>query len=244
MAHWFLELYEKTGWNFSVFYDAWEAGKFARGVVMTVELSLGGLLGSTLVALVCVVARSSGPRPLAWLFAAYVEFFRNTPGLAQLYFLFFGLGSYFGLSTPGPSGQPAITPEQFAVLALSLQYGAFGSEIIRAGLEAVPRTTLEATQALGYGRLHALTAVMLPLALRHALPALGNNMVQVVKATATAYAIAVPETLYVASGIWTERANVVEMMNVVLVTYLGLMAVLTLIVKLVERSLRIPGFGQ
>lgn len=245
VASWFQELYQATGWNFSVFYNPFEAGKYAHGVLIAIQLALWALVGSLVVGLACVVGRTSPLAPLRWLVGAYVEFFRNTPGLAQLYFLFFGLGSYFGLSTYGPGGQPPVlSPFQFVVIALSLQYGAFVAEILRAGIEAVPRTTLEAAKALGYGRLATLRHVTLPLAFRVSLPALGNNMAQIIKGTAMAYAIAVPEALYVAHEIWTEHFNVVEMMNVVLATYLGLMGIFTLFVKGLERWLHVPGMGR
>ncbi|MDX5627474.1 MULTISPECIES: amino acid ABC transporter permease [unclassified Brenneria] len=245
IAEWFKALNEQTGWNFSLFYNAWEARKYLAGLVLAVKLAIGALMGSMLIGLLCVFARQARLRALRWLITAYVEFFRNTPGLAQLYFLFFGIGSYFHLSTYGPNGElPLISPFQFVVIALSLQYGAFVTEILRAGIEAVPRTTIEAAESLGYGRAKAMLHIILPLALRISLPALGNNMAQIVKSTALAYAIAVPEALYVAHEIWTEHFNVVEMMNVVLLSYLGLMTIFTLLVKMLEQWLKVPGLGR
>lgn len=245
IAEWFKALNEQTGWNFSLFYNAWEARKYLAGLVLAVKLAVGALMGSMLIGLLCVFARQARLRALRWLITAYVEFFRNTPGLAQLYFLFFGIGSYFHLSTYGPNGElPLISPFQFVVIALSLQYGAFVTEILRAGIEAVPRTTIEAAESLGYDRAKAMLHIILPLALRISLPALGNNMAQIVKSTALAYAIAVPEALYVAHEIWTEHFNVVEMMNVVLLSYLGLMTIFTLLVKMLEQWLKVPGLGR
>ncbi|MDC9821292.1 amino acid ABC transporter permease [Pectobacterium polonicum] len=245
IADGFKALYEQTGWNFSVFYNAWEARKYFTGLTLAVELAVWSLLGSMLIGFLCVFARQSSLRPLRWLVTAYVELFRNTPGLAQLYFLFFGIGSYFHLSTYGQNGElPLVSPFQFVVIALSLQYGAFVAEILRAGIEAVPRTTVEAAESLGYNRTRAMIHIILPLAFRTSLPALGNNMAQIVKSTALAYAIAVPEALYVAHEIWTEHFNVLEMMNVVLLSYLGLMGIFTLLVKLLERWLKVPGLGR
>ena len=245
LAQSFEALYHRTGWNFSVFYNAWEARKYIDGVYVAVELALWGLLGAMLLGAVCCFLRLVRFAPLRWLVTAYVEFFRNTPGLAQLYFLFFGIGSYFRLSSYGPNGEePLLSPMQFVIIALSLQYGAFVAEILRAGIEAVPKTTREAAEALGYGRWGALYHVIMPLAFRASLPALGNNMAQIVKSTAMAYAIAVPEALYVAHEIWTEHFNVIEMMNIVLVTYLAIMWVFTLIVRQIERWRYVPGMGR
>ncbi|MFE8151930.1 amino acid ABC transporter permease [Brenneria goodwinii] len=245
IADWFKTLHEQTNWNFSVFYNAWEARKYFTGLTIAAELAVWSLIGSMLIGFICIFLKQSSLRPLRWLVTSYVELFRNTPGLAQLYFLFFGIGSYFHLSTYGPNGElPLVSPFQFVVIALSLQYGAFVTEILRAGIEAVPRSTLEAAESLGYDRTKAMIHIVLPLAFRTSLPALGNNMAQIVKSTALAYAIAVPEALYVAHEIWTEHFNVVEMMNVVLLSYLGLMGVFTLLVKLLEHWLKVPGLGR
>jgi polar amino acid transport system permease protein len=85
---------------------------------------------------------------------------------------------------------------------------------------------------------------VLPLALRISLPALGNNLVNLVKTTTLAYAIAVPELLYVCAQIWSDELNVREMMNVVLITYVAIVAVLVWLMQRWERALRVPGFGQ
>lgn len=245
LAVWFKELNDRTGWNFSVFYNAWETGKYVTGVKIAVELALWSMVGSMVIGCLCLMIRQSSHCALRWLVTAYVEFFRNTPGLAQLYFLFFGIGSYFHLTTYGQGGTaPLVSPFQIVVIALSLQYGAFVVEILRSGMEAVPRSTLEAAESLGYDRFRAMIHITLPLAFRLSLPALGNNMAQIVKSTALAYAVAVPEALYVAHEIWTEHFNVIEMMNVVLVTYLGLMGICTLALKIFESWLRVPGLGR
>lgn len=245
IAQFFEALYHHTGWNFSVFYNGWEAAKYYEGVLVALQLALWGLLGAMLIGAMCCFLRLVRFSPLRWLVTAYIEFFRSTPGLAQLYFLFFGIGSYFRLTSYGPNGEdPLLGAFQFVVIALSLQYGAFVAEILRAGIEAVPRTTKEAAEALGYGRWAALYHVVMPLAFRTSLPALGNNMAQIVKSTAMAYAIAVPEALYVAHEIWTEHFNVIEMMNVVLITYLAIMWAFTLVVRWIERWLQVPGMGR
>jgi polar amino acid transport system permease protein len=129
------------------------------------------------------------------------------------------------------------------VICLSLYAGAFNVEIFRAGIEAVPRETLEAAEALGYSRLKAYLHVVLPLAFRISLPALNNNLVNLVKTTTIAYAIAVPEMLYVANQIWSDELNVAEMMNVLLVIYVSLVGVLVYGMGRWERMMRIPGYA-
>ena len=80
--------------------------------------------------------------------------------------------------------------------------------------------------------------------MRVCLPALNNNLVNLIKTTTQAYAIAVPETLFVASQIWSDRINVFEMMVTLLTFYLLLVGIFVWLMTRLERSLRVPGFGQ
>jgi polar amino acid transport system permease protein len=100
-----------------------------------------------------------------------------------------------------------------------------------------------AAESLGFSRAQAYLRIVLPLAFRISLPALNNNLVNLVKTTTLAYAIAVPEMLYVSSQIWSDELNVPVMMNVLLLCYLGLVGVLVWLMHRWERAIRLPGFG-
>ena len=100
---------------------------------------------------------------------------------------------------------------------------------------------MEAAESLGYSRLKAYVYVILPLAFRISLPALNNNLVNLIKTTTIAYAIAVPEMLYVANQIWSDESNVPEMMNVLLITYVSLVGVLVWVMGRWERALTHSG---
>ncbi|HEY6334655.1 MAG TPA: amino acid ABC transporter permease, partial [Alphaproteobacteria bacterium] len=84
---------------------------------------------------------------------------------------------------------------------------------------------------------------ILPLAFRVCLPGLNNNLVNLVKATSLAYAISVPEMLWVSSQIWSDEVNVPEMMTVLLICYVALVGVLVFVMHRWEKSMRVPGFG-
>ena len=131
----------------------------------------------------------------------------------------------------------------WAVISLSFFAGAFNVEIFRSGIEAVPDSTVEAAEALGFSRLHIYKDITLPLAFRVVLPALNNNLVNLVKTTTLAYAIAVPEMLYEANQIWSDNVNVTEMMIFLLLIYFALVGVLVWGMNRWERALKIPGFG-
>jgi polar amino acid transport system permease protein len=237
---WFRWLYDTTGINLTIFYDAFDRGRFITGFWMTVKLSIICIVGSVVIGIVGAWIQGSRLRLARTLVYWYIQAFRNTPPLVQLYFFYFGLGT---LLRSG-SGQPLVTNVTWAIISLSFFAGAFNVEIFRAGVEAVPRTTIEAAESLGFSRLQAYLRVVFPLAFRISLPALNNNLVNLVKTTTLAYAIAVPEMLYVSSQIWSDELNVPVMMNVLLVAYFLLVGILVYGMHRWERALRVPGFGQ
>ena len=131
----------------------------------------------------------------------------------------------------------------WAAISLSFFAGAFNVEIFRSGIEAVPKSTVEAAEALGFSKLQIYKDITLPLAFRVVLPALNNNLVNLVKTTTLAYAIAVPEMLYEANQIWSDNVNVTEMMIFLLLAYFALVGVLVGSMNRWERSMKIPGYG-
>ena len=235
---WFRWLNDATGINLTIFYDAFDRARFAGGMWMTVKLAVVCILLSVLIGVVGAWLQGSRFRVVRTLVYWYIQAFRNTPPLVQLYFFYFGVGALIK-----GSGAPLVTNVAWAIVSLSFFAGAFNVEIFRAGVEAVPRTTLEAAESLGFSRLQAYVRIVLPLAFRISLPALNNNLVNLVKTTTLAYAIAVPEMLYVSSQIWSDELNVPVMMNVLLVCYLVLVGVLVLVMNRWERAIRVPGFG-
>ena len=239
---WFRRLYETHGIKLTIFYDAFDRARFFHGFLTSVRLMAVCLVCSVSIGVVGAWAQGSRLRPARAVMQTYIQFFRNTPPLVQLYFFYFALGSYLRLTNPVGIEVPIVSNFVWAAICLSLYAGSFNVEIFRAGIEAVPKETIEAAEALGYSRLKAYAYVILPLAFRISLPALNNNLVNLVKTTTIAYAIAVPEMLYVANQIWSDELNVPEMMNVLLVIYVSLVGVLVLIMGRWERAMRIPGY--
>jgi polar amino acid transport system permease protein len=229
--------------NVSVVYDPFDRARFIKGFFTTIWLSIACIVLSLAVGLVGAWLRGSDSRLARAAVQVFVQFFRNTPPLVQLAFFYFAVGAMLPTVTDGFGQQvPPISNVGWAVISFSLFAGAFNVEIFRSGIEAVPRTTVEAAESLGYSRLSAYVRIILPLAFRVCLPALGNNLVNLVKTTTLAYAIGVPELLYAAAQVWSEVLNVREMMVVLLVSYVIIVGVLVRIMRSWERSLRIPGY--
>ncbi|MGK7653845.1 amino acid ABC transporter permease [Roseovarius sp. B08] len=233
---WFFDL--------TVVSDEYNRGRYLAGLWMTVQLSVISIFLSLIVGAVGAAAQGAPSRTLRVLVGFFVAFFRNTPPLVQLYFFYFAIGTVLQITGDDGRPEPLVSNFGWAIISLSLFAGALNVEIFRAGIEAVPKSTVEAAEALGYKRLQIYKDIVLPLAVRISLPALGTNLVNLVKTTTLAYAIAVPELLYVAAQIWSEDLNVKEMMNVLLLSYVGIVAILVWVLHHWEKRLRIPGYGR
>jgi polar amino acid transport system permease protein len=240
---WFRWLNDATGIKLTIFYDAFDRARFWNGFLTSLRLMAICIAASVLIGVVGAWLQGARLRPLRLAVQGYIQFFRNTPPLVQLYFFYFALGSYLRMTTATGLSVPLVSNFAWAVIGLSFYAGAFNVEIFRAGIEAVPRETVEAAESLGYSRLKAYLYVILPLAFRISLPALNNNLVNLIKTTTVAYAIAVPEMLYVANQIWSDELNVPEMMNTLLIIYVGLVGVLVYAMSRWERAMRIPGYA-
>src|ERR1051325_8282895 len=157
--------------------------RLARAAVVTVLIAFGSMAIALLLGMPLALGQWKGPRFLRWFCTIYIEFFRGTPVLVQLLFLYFGLPT-IGLAMPG-----WLT----ALIGLGLNYAAYESQVYRAALEAIPRGQWEASYLLGMSPLLAFRRIILPQAFRIALPPMTNDFVSLFKDTSVAYAISVWE---------------------------------------------------
>lgn len=137
------------------------------GAWLTVRLSLMAMVLGLVVSVLGAVAKTSGIRPLRWLTDVYVEVIRNTPFLVQIFFIFFGL----------PAAGISMSPNTAALVALVVNVGAYGTEIIRAGIESIPRGQIEAGRALGLGPAQIFRHVVMVPALRNIYPSLTSQFI-------------------------------------------------------------------
>lgn len=232
-------------WNFVFFYEPRQWAKVQSGFILTVWLSILCVIFSVIIGIVGAAMQGARNRIVRGIVDAYIQFFRNTPPFVQLLFFYFALGRFTPTYSPdGWLEYPIISNVGWAIISLSFFAGAFNVEIFRAGVEAVPKSTQEAAEALGYRRLQIYRYIVLPLALRVSIPALNNNLVNLVKTTTQAFAIAVPELLYQSVTIWNDFPSAQNpMMLVLFVAYLGLVGILVLGMNRWEKAMRIPGYG-
>jgi polar amino acid transport system substrate-binding protein len=156
--------------------------QFLEAAWVTLELSVLAFLLAVPVGVALAVARVYGARPIAGAARLYIELFRGTPVLLQLFVLYYGLASVISLG-----------PVQAAVLGLGLNYGAYEAEVYRGALLAIPRGQSEAARALGFGPAQTLLHVLLPQALRLALPPMTNDFVSLLKDSSLVSVITVIE---------------------------------------------------
>lgn len=186
-----------------------------KGLVLTVVLTGIALPLGMLLGVACAWARLHGGPMLRTVVASYVEVFRNTPFIIQLFFLFFGL----------PSLGLRMSPETASILAMTLNLGAYACEQVRAGIEATPRGQIEAAQCLALNRWQIFTRVVLPPSLGRVWPALTGQMIIVMLGSAVCSQISTEEISYAANLISSRTFRSFESYIVVTLSYL-LLAVL------------------
>ncbi|MFK4442509.1 polar amino acid transport system permease protein [Caballeronia udeis] len=203
------------------------AGMLARGVAVTLWLTavstvLGGFVG---------IAGASigvaGPRWARTLIAAYVELIRNTPFLVQLFFVFFGL----------PGLGIHINEMQAAILAMTVNLGAYATEIVRAGIDSIPRGQVQAAQALGLQGRQVFRHVVLPQALANVFPALLGQVLIAMLGSAVVSQISVPDLTSAAAFIQSRNFRSFESYLIVTATYLFLSIVLRQLLNRLGRGL-------
>ena len=227
-------------------YQPVQQGKILSGIWMTIQLSIACLILSMVIGVLGAFAQGSRNVILRSIVQGYIQFFRNTPPYVQLLFFYFALGQFTPTYSPdGWLEVPIISNVGWAIISLSFFAGAFNVEIFRAGIEAVPESTREASESLGFSRGQTYRYVVLPLALRVSLPALNNNLVNLVKTTTQAFGIAVPELLYQSVTIWNDHPSALyPTMLLVFVVYIVLVGVLVMSMSRWEKTMRIPGYGS
>jgi octopine/nopaline transport system permease protein len=189
-------------------------------VPLTVGLTVSSVgVGAMLALLLALLRAGSGAGALLVRF--YVLVFRGTPLLLQIFLIYYGLGQ-FAAVRQSPLWPFLREPWCCAILALALNTAAYTSEILRGGLAAVPAGAVEAGRAAGMSRLLLLRRVILPLAIRQALPAYGNELITMVKSTSLASLVTLMEVTGVAYAIISETYRAVEVFLCAGAIYLAL----------------------
>ena len=196
--------------DFSFLLEKWPV--FLTGAWLTIQLTVLSIALGFVVGTLCAVARVYGGRVLRLLVGFYVELIRNTPLLVQIFIVCFGLSS-LGLK---------LSAEVSAVIALVVNMGAYTTEIMRAGIQSIHHTQLEAADCLGLTRLQTILHVVLLPAIERVYPALSSQFVLLMLASSITSQISAEELTAVANNVQSDTYRSFEVYIVVAVIYLAL----------------------
>lgn len=196
-----------------------------EGAVVTVQVTVLGALVAFPAALLGAFGKMSGIAPLRWLAVSYIELFRGTSALVQLFWLYFVL-PHFGVSID------AVTA---AVAALGLNIGAYGAEVVRGAIAAVPRGQWEAATALNMGHGLAMRRIVLPQAFVAMLPPWGNLLIELLKATALVSLITLSDIAFRAQQMNQVTLATTEIFTLVLLLYLAIALLISAGIRWLER---------
>ncbi len=194
--------------QFGDVFAAWPL--LLRGTWNTIELSLLAMLLGLALAIVCAWGKTAGPKPLRFVINVYIELIRNTPFLVQLFFFFFALPA-LGLRWSAHTA---------ALTAMVINLGAYATEIIRAGIESIPKGQIEAGLALNLKRHEIFRFVILKPALKAIYPALTSQFILLMLSSAVVSAISADDLTSVAANLQSQTFRSFEIYIVVAVIYL------------------------
>src|SRR5450432_9721 len=209
--------------QFGDVFAAWPL--LLKGTWSTIELSVLAIFIGLIVAVLCAWGKTAGPRPLCWLINAYVELIRNTPFLVQLFFFFFALPS-LGLRWSSHTA---------ALVAMVVNLGAYATEIIRAGIEAIPKGQIEAGLALNLKAHEIFRFVVLKPALKAIYPALTSQFILLMLSSSVVSVISADDLTSVASNLQSQTFRSFEIYIVVALIYLALSLSFSTLFRVVYR---------
>ncbi|SNR47704.1 ectoine/hydroxyectoine ABC transporter permease subunit EhuC [Paracoccus sediminis] len=195
------------------------------GAWVTVKLTILGSALALVVAFVAGLGRLSRRAALRWTATAYIEFFRGTSIFVQLFWIYFVL----------PLTGVQLSPLQAGVMALGLNVGAYGAEVVRGAILAVPRDQYEACTAVNLTRFQRMRHVILPQALPLMLPTFGNNAIELLKATSVVSLISLADMTFQAQVVRSQTGNTLIPFAMILLIYFALSSIISFAIRRYER---------
>jgi len=209
------------------------------GIKVTIELSAVSVALSFLLGLLIAVMRMSTVRPVLWFSHAYLEFFRNTPLLVQIFFWYFG--SYQILPQAANDWLNSVNFEfAAAVIALTVYTSAFIAEDIRSGVRSIPKEQMEAARSSGFSYLRSMQYIILPQAVRLTIPPLINQFLNLTKNSSLAMTIGVAELTYQARQVESYTFKGFEAFTAATVVYLAMSVAITWLMTLYSKKVLNP----
>ncbi len=203
------------------------------GLRFTFTLTIVVMFFGTILGVLLALGRSFGSKPVVWLCTAYIEIIRGTPMLAQLFILYFALPPY-GIR---------MTAVTVAYLGFTINCAAYQAEYTRGSIESVGSDQFKSAYSLGMSRWQTIFTIVLPQAIRWAIPAWTNEFIYILKYTSLAYVIGAPDLMTQGKFIASRNYQFFRVYLIAAIIYLIIVWISTWIIDRIEEKLKIPGFG-
>jgi len=209
------------------------------GLKITVQLSLVSIVLAFILGLFIAVLRMSHVRPARWFAAGYLEFFRNTPLLVQIFFWYFGSDKI--LPQAARDWLYSVNFEfAAAAIALSIYTSAFIAEDIRSGIRSIPKEQMETARSSGFSYVRSMLYIILPQAVRIAVPPLINQFLNLTKNSSLAMTIGVAELTYQARQVESYTFKGIEAFTAATLVYLAVSLLITGLVTIYSKKVLSP----
>ena len=206
---------------------------FTKAMWLTLRIGWMGILLSIVIGLVTALIRHFNVPVLKQITGIYIELFRNTPLLVQLFFMYYGLPR-LGLS---------ISAEACGVLGLALLGGAYMAEVFRSGLESIEPIQSESALSLGMNHAQVMRHIILPQAVSTSVPAFIANIIFLLKETSVFSAISLMDLMFTAKDLIGLYYKTIESLTLLVIFYLIILLPVSIIGSIIERRMRYAGFG-
>lgn len=202
-----------------------------RGAAVTIELTVVGIVLGFTLGIILALMRTYGPKWLRLLATGYIELFRGTPLLVQLFLIYYGL----------PSMGVVLSQTASAYLALGLNSASYQAEYIRGAIQSIGESQMTAGRAIGLSRWQTIRFVIIPQALRLVIPAWSNEPIALLKTSAVVFLIAVQDLMARGRRVATITYDPIGSYIAVAVIYLVIVFAMNALLKWLERKTKIPG---
>lgn len=206
---------------------------FTKAMWLTLRIGWMGILLSIVIGLVTALIRHFNVPVLKQIAGIYIELFRNTPLLVQLFFMYYGLPR---LGVP-------ISAEACGVLGLALLGGAYMAEVFRSGLESIEPIQSESALSFGMNHAQVMRHIILPQAVSTSVPAFIANIIFLLKETSVFSAISLMDLMFTAKDLIGLYYKTIESLALLVIFYLIILLPVSIIGSIIERRMRYAGFG-
>lgn len=207
--------------------------QLAQGLLITVEITVVCILIGIVLGLLLALGRVYGGCLLYYPCSIYIQFFRGTPLLVQLLMVYYGF----------PSWGITLSPIASGILALGLNTAAYQAEYFRGAIQSVTGGQMMAARSMGMSLTQAIRYVILPQALRIVIPSWSNELILMLKYSSIVYMVTVLDIMGVGRKIAARNFRYFEVFIVVALFYLALVLIVSQLLRVLERRVRIPGLG-